>query len=214
MPDASRLIVFCAASLALAVLPGPAVLYVVTRSVEHGRRAGLVSAGGVGLGALLQAAAAAAGLSSLILASSTAFAAVKYAGAAYLLIMGVRRLLSRDVAQLTAAHVAVRPDLRRVFLQGIVVNVLNPKVTLFFFAFLPQFVDPQRGSTSGQIAALGAIFCLIGLCSDSGYALVAGTAADWLRQKRRFATLQRYVAGTVFVGLGLTAALTGNAPKS
>ena len=214
MIDPSRLTVFCAASIAIAAVPGPAVLYIVTRSVEHGRRAGLASAGGAAAGAALQTIAAAAGLASLLIASSTAFNAVKYTGAAYLIFMGVRRLLSRKVAELdTSTHT---PDLslRRVFVQGVVVNVLNPKVTLFLFAFLPQFVDPARGSESLQIAVLGAIFVTIGLASDTSSAVIAGTAAEWLRKKRRFARMQRYVAGTVFIGLGVTAALTGSVRKS
>ena len=214
MIDPSRLAVFFVACVALAVVPGPAVLYVVTRSVEHGRRAGLAAAGGAASGGLLQTVAAAAGLASLLIASSTAFNVVKYTGAAYLVYMGVRRLLSGEVAELeTAAHTPAL-SLRRVFAQGVVVNVLNPKVTLFLLAFLPQFVDPARGSESLQIAMLGGIFMAIGLVTDSTYAIVAGTAADWLRKKRRFARIQRYVAGTVFIGLGVTAALTGSARGS
>ena len=213
MIDLSRLMVFCAACIAIAAVPGPAVLYIVTRSVEHGRRAGLASAGGAAIGAMLQAVAAAAGLASLLIASSTAFNAVKFTGAAYLIFMGIRRLLTREVAELDAAAHTPELSLRRVFAQGVVVNVLNPKVTLFLLAFLPQFVDPARGSESLQIALLGAIFVAIGLASDTTYAVVAGTAADWLRKRRRFARMQRYVAGTVFVGLGVTAALTGSARR-
>lgn len=213
MIDPSRLTVFCAASIAIAAVPGPAVLYIVTRSVEHGRRAGLASAGGAAAGAMLQTIAAAAGLASLLIASSTAFDAVKYTGAAYLIFMGVRRLLSREVAELDSGAHTPDLSLRRVFAQGVVVNVLNPKVTLFLFAFLPQFVDPARGSESLQIAVLGAIFVTIGLASDTTYAIIAGTAAEWLRKKRRFARMQRYVAGTVFIGLGVTAALTGSARR-
>lgn len=211
MIDPSRLTVFCAACIAIAAVPGPAVLYIVTRSVEHGRRAGLASAAGAASGAGLQTVAAAAGLASLLIASSTAFDAVKYAGAAYLVTMGIRRLLSGKVADLDSAAHTPDLSLRRVFAQGVVVNTLNPKVTLFLLAFLPQFVDPARGSESLQIGVFGAIFVAIGLASDSTYALIAGTAADWLRKKRRFAKMQRYVAGTVFVGLGVTAALTGSA---
>lgn len=213
MIDLSRLTVFCAACIAIAAVPGPAVLYIVTRSVEHGRRAGLASAGGAAIGAMLQAVAAAAGLASLLIASSTAFNAVKFTGAAYLIFMGIRRLLTREVAELDAATRTPDLSLRRVFAQGVVVNVLNPKVTLFLLAFLPQFVDPTRGSESLQIALLGAIFVAIGLASDTTYAVVAGTAADWLRKRQRFARMQRYVAGTVFVGLGVTAALTGSARR-
>ena len=214
MIDPSRLTVFCAASIAIAAVPGPAVLYIVTRSVEHGRRAGLASAGGAAAGAMLQAIAAAAGLASLLIASSTAFDAVKYTGAAYLIFMGVRRLLSREVTELDTGADTPDLSLRRVFAQGVVVNVLNPKVTLFLFAFLPQFVDPARGSESLQIAVLGAIFVTIGLASAPTYAVIAGTAAAWLRRNRRFARMQRYVAGTVFIGLGVTAALTGSARRS
>ena len=213
MIDPSRLTVFCAACIAISAVPGPAVLYIVTRSVEHGKRAGLASAAGAAAGAGLQTVAAAAGLASLLIASNTAFDIVKYSGAAYLVYMGIRRLLSKEVAELdTNAHT---PDLslRRVFAQGVVVNTLNPKVTLFLLAFLPQFVDPARGSESLQIGTFGAIFVAIGAVSDSTYAIDAGTAADWLRTKRRFARMQRYVAGTVFVGLGVTAALTGSAGK-
>jgi threonine/homoserine/homoserine lactone efflux protein len=213
MIDPSRLTVFCAACIAIAAVPGPAVLYIVTRSVEHGRRAGLASAGGAAGGATLQTVGAAAGLASLLIASSTAFNAVKYTGAAYLVFMGVRRLLSGKVAELDAGTPTPDLSLRRVFAQGVVVNLLNPKVTLFLLAFLPQFVDPARGSESLQIAVLGAIFVTIGLASDTIYAIIAGTAADWLRKRRRFARMQRYVAGTVFIGLGVTAALTGSARR-
>lgn len=213
MIDPSRLTVFCAAAIAIAAVPGPAVLYIVTRSVEHGRRAGIASALGAAAGAGLQTAAAAAGIASLLIASSTAFAIVKYTGAAYLILMGVRRLLSKEVADLDALAHTPDVSLRRVFTQGVVVNLLNPKVTLFLLAFLPQFVDPARGSESLQIGVLGGIFVTIGLGSDLTYAVVAGAAADWLRKKRRFARIQRYVAGTVFVGLGVTAALTGSAAR-
>lgn len=211
MIDASRLLVFCLAAAAIAAVPGPAVLYIVTRSVEHGRRAGLASAAGAASGALLQTVAAAAGLASLLIASSTAFDIVKYTGAAYLIFMGIRRLLSKEVTSLDELGHTPDLSLLRVYAQGVVVNVLNPKVTLFLLAFLPQFVDPARGHEGLQIGTFGGIFVAIGLVSDSAYALVAGTAADWLRRKRRFARMQRYVAGTVFVGLGVTAALTGSA---
>ena len=213
MIDVSRLAVFCAACIAIAAVPGPAVLYIVTRSVEHGRRAGLASAVGAASGALVQTGAAAAGLASLLLASATAFDIVKYTGAAYLVFMGVRRLLSRAVVDLDEAGRTPDLSLRRVYVQGVVVNVLNPKVTLFLLAFLPQFVNPARGHESLQIAIFGVIFVGIGSLSDATYAVVAGTAANWLRQRKRFARMQRYVAGTVFVGLGVTAALTGSATR-
>ena len=213
MIDASRLAVFVLACIAIAVVPGPAVLYIVTRSVEHGRRAGAASAAGAASGAVIQTGIAAAGLAGVLLASETAFNVVKYAGAAYLCWMGLRRLMSKSIVELDPhAHTPEVP-LRRLYAQGVVVNLLNPKVTLFLLAFIPQFVDEARGHASLQFLVFGGIFCGIGWSSDTTYAIVSGTAAQWLRRNRRFARMQRYVAGTVFVGLGVTAALTGSASK-
>jgi threonine/homoserine/homoserine lactone efflux protein len=201
VPDASHLAIFCAAALALLVVPGPAVLYVVTQSIDQGRRAGLASVAGIHTGTLVHVAAATAGLSALLASSVLAFDVVKYAGAAYLLFVGIRRLAGRERAS------APRPT-RSLYRQGIVVNVLNPKTALFFLAFLPQFVDPSRGTPWRQILALGLIFGLLGIVSDSAYALVAGTLGDVLRSSARFERLQRFVSGFVFLALGAFAALT------
>ena len=205
-PD--RLALFAAAALALLLVPGPAVLYIVTRSVHQGRRAGLISVLGIHLGTLVHIAAATIGLSALLVSSATAFTAVKLAGAAYLIGLGLWTLLSRQAE----AEVALGGErrLRRVFAQGIVVNVLNPKTALFFLAFLPQFVDPHRGHAAVQIALLGLTFAGLGLVTDSLWAIAAGTAGDVLRRSRRFVQVQRYVSGTVFVGLGVVTALAGS----
>jgi threonine/homoserine/homoserine lactone efflux protein len=202
--DPATLWVFALASLALAVVPGPAVLYIVAQSVHGGRRAGVTSALGVASGGLVHVVAAVVGLSALLAASAEAFAVVKYAGAAYLVWLGVRTLLSSDdrIGGRRPEH-----TLRRTYRQGVVVNVLNPKTALFFLAFLPQFVDPD-GSTRGQLAVLGAIFVVIALTSDLVWALVAGSAAEMLRHSRAFLRVQRWVSGTVFVCLGVLAALT------
>jgi len=205
MSDLGTLAVFCAASLALAVVPGPAVLYIVAQSVHGGRRQGVVSALGIASGGLVHVLAAVIGLSALLAASAEAFTAVKLLGAAYLVYLGIRTLMSRD--DRIGGRVAER-TLGRTYRQGIVVNVLNPKTALFFLAFLPQFVDPH-GSTRGQLAALGAIFVVIALTSDLVWALVAGTAGTVLRRSRTFLRLQRYVSGTIFVALGALAATTG-----
>ena len=204
-PD--RLALFVAAALALLLVPGPAVLYVVTRSIHQGRRAGLVSVLGIHLGTLVHVAAATAGLSALVLSSATAFTVVKLAGAAYLIGLGLWTLVSRKAD----AEVALGGErrLRRVFAQGVVVNVLNPKTALFFLAFLPQFVDPHRGHAALQIAILGWTFAVLGMVTDSIWAIAAGTAGDVLRRSRRFAHTQRYVSGSVFVGLGVVTALAG-----
>jgi threonine/homoserine/homoserine lactone efflux protein len=208
MPDPSTLFLFAAAALALIVVPGPAVLYIVAQSIDRGRLAGFVSALGIAVGGLVHVTAAAIGLSSLLVSSATAFAAVKYAGAAYLIGLGLYTLLVRKAEP--AAALPRERRLRRRFGQGVVVNVLNPKTALFFFAFLPQFVDPDKGSAALQIGILGLLFVALAVISDSAWALVAGSASERLRGNRRFLGAQRYVSGSVFVGLG---ALTAGAKR-
>jgi threonine/homoserine/homoserine lactone efflux protein len=204
--DFGTFALFCAASLALAVVPGPAVLYIVAQSVDQGRLAGLVSALGICVGALVHVLAATVGLSSLLASSATAFAIVKYAGAAYLVVLGIRRLLTRETFEDDVQR-APRPH-RRLFTDGVVVNVLNPKTALFFIAFLPQFVDPDAGTATLQIFGLGLLFSAIALTSDSLWALAAGTAGAWLKRSRWYLGLKRWVTGTVLVALGLSATRT------
>jgi threonine/homoserine/homoserine lactone efflux protein len=208
IPDAAGLAVFVVAALALLIVPGPAVLYVVARSIHQGRRAGLASVLGIHVGTLVHIAAATAGLSALLVSSSAAFTAVKIAGAIYLVALGLWTLFSRR----PEAEVALggERNLRRAFAQGIVVNVLNPKTALFFLAFLPQFVDPDAAHPAVQIAVLGLLFALLGLVTDSLWAIAAGTAGGLLRRSRRFLRTQRYVAGTVYVGLGVVTAFAGS----
>ena len=205
MPASSTLLLFSLAALALIVVPGPAVLYIVSQSIDRGRLAGFVSALGIAVGALVHVCAAAIGLSSLLVSSATAFNAVKYAGAAYLICMGLWTIFRRRDEQ--PVSVPSERRLRRRFGQGVIVNVLNPKTALFFFAFLPQFVEPEQGSAALQISVLGLVFVMIAVVSDSLWALAAGTASERLRGNRRFLAAQRCVSGSVFVGLGaLTAA--------
>lgn len=203
MPSASAIALFCLASVALAVVPGPAVTYIVTQSIDKGRRAGLVSALGVASGGLVHVAAATVGLSALIASSATAFTTVKLVGAVYLIVIGVRRILSREedteVQAVPTAH-------RRLYAQGVVVNVLNPKTALFFLAFLPQFVDSSSGSIPAQVAFLGVLFALIALASDTMYALLADLLAGKLRRTGTGAKLRRWVSGSIFIALGITAA--------
>ncbi|TML72129.1 MAG: LysE family translocator [Actinobacteria bacterium] len=204
-PD--RFALFATAAVALLLVPGPAVLYIVTRSIHQGKRAGLVSVLGIHTGTLVHITAASAGLSALLVSSASAFTAVKLAGAAYLIGLGLWTLFSKTAD----ADVVLGGErrLRRVYGQGVVVNVLNPKTALFFLAFLPQFVDPHRGHPTLQIALLGLTFAALGLVTDSLWAIGAGAAGDVLRRSRRFAHVQRYVSGTVFVGLGVVTALAG-----
>jgi threonine/homoserine/homoserine lactone efflux protein len=201
VPDSTALGFFAAAAIALLLIPGPAVLYIVAQSAEQGRRVGLASVAGVHLGTLVHVFAAAVGVSALIVTSAVAFSVVKYAGAAYLVYLGIRKLLERDP---TLGVDRRAQPLRRAFVRGAVVNALNPKTALFFLAFLPQFVDPDRGGVWFQVVVLGFVFVLLGLVSDSLYALAAGTVGGVLRRRR---ALLRYGSGSVFIGLGAVTAL-------
>jgi threonine/homoserine/homoserine lactone efflux protein len=200
-PDSTALWLFSLAALALLAIPGPAVLYIVVQSAEQGRRVGLASVAGIHLGTLVHVLAASVGLSALIVASSVAFSTVKYAGAAYLIYLGIRKLLERDPP--TAVEQPGEP-LRRAFARGIVVNVLNPKTALFFLAFLPQFVDASRGGVWSQALVLGFVFVGLGLVSDSLYALAAGSVSGLLRRRRNAV---RRGSGVVYVALGAASAL-------
>lgn len=210
MPPSAGLGFFVVAALLLLITPGPAVLYIVARSMDQGRRAGLVSMLGVHVGTLVHIGAAAAGLSALLMASATAFSIVKYLGAVYLVYLGVRRLCEQTTP--TAARPpAVR--LGRAFVDGFVVNLLNPKTALFFLAFLPQFVDVSRGRVGVQIVVLGSIFVALGMFTDGLYAVGAGTAARWLRASPRFLASERWISGSMYIGLGVAAAFAPHSRK-
>jgi len=205
MPSLSTYAVFLATAIALLLVPGPAVLYVVTRSIEMGRAGGLASVAGITTATTVYVALATAGISSIILASTAAFDAVRYVGAAYLLLLGARRLLGRGVE--TAEPEAVPRTRRRAYVQGVVVNLTNPKTIVFVFAFIPQFVDPHARHAWTQVLVLGVSFATLGCLSDSTYALVAGSVADRLRGSDRIARVQRWLGGGVLVGLGILAAV-------
>jgi threonine/homoserine/homoserine lactone efflux protein len=200
IPSLTAVEVFAAASIALLLIPGPAVLYVVTQGAEQGRTAGLASVAGIHVGTLVHILAAAVGLSALILASAVTFSAVKFAGAAYLVYLGIRKLLERDRED---AIEPVRAPLRRVFARGAIVNVLNPKTALFFLAFLPQFVDTNRGAAWSQVIVLGLVFVALGLVSDSLYALAGDAVGSFLRSR---AQTMRGISGSIYIGLGAVAA--------
>jgi threonine/homoserine/homoserine lactone efflux protein len=209
IPDAATLAVFCGAALALLVVPGPAVLYIVASSIDGGRRAGAASMLGIQAGALVHVAAAALGLSSILAASALAFDTVKYLGAAYLVAVGLWTLL-RGGSPTDPDAPARRTRLRRRFAQGVVVQILNPKTALFFLAFLPQFVDASAGNVGLQMLFLGLVFTVLAILSDGTWVLVAGTASERLRGHQGFLRAQRYVSGSVFVGLGVATALSGS----
>lgn len=208
MPEPSTIAVFCIAALALLVVPGPSVIYIVTRSMDQGRTAGFVSVLGVHTGTLVHIAAAAAGLSALLMSSALAFNVVRYAGVAYLIWLGIARLVGRE--ELEEARGWSERKMARIYYEGVLVNVLNPKTALFFLAFLPQFVDLSRGPAWMQIVVFGTVFILLGIVSDGAYALLASTLAGRLKRNRRFAPLRRFVTGGTLIALGVGAALSGS----
>jgi len=208
MLDTAHLTLFAGAAIALLLTPGPAVLYIVTRSIEQGRLAGLVSVAGICTGTLVHVIAAALGLSAVLVSSAMAFTVVRCLGAAYLILLGLQTIWERDV--LSTDVVGNETNLSVVFRQGVVVNILNPHTALFFFAFLPQFVNPARGHVPLQMAMLGLLFVALSATTDSGWALAAGTAGRWLRMRPAFARGQRYVTGSILIGLGAATALSGS----
>ena len=207
MPSSTSLLGFIAAALVVLLIPGPAVLYIVARSLSQGHRAGFVSVLGLSLGALLHVAAATAGLSAILLASATAFGIVKALGAGYLIYLGLHTLFTRPSPE--AVKLSTSRSLRRVFADGVVVSVLNPKIAVFFLAFLPQFVDSSRGSVPRQVLLLGLIYVGLALITDGAYALLAGSLRDVLGGRVMQGPVPRYATGVIYLGLGVSTALAG-----
>jgi threonine/homoserine/homoserine lactone efflux protein len=215
MPSALSLLLFSGAALVLLVVPGPAVLYIVARSASQGRRAGLVSVAGIHTGTVVHVLAALLGLSALVVASATAFSTVKLAGAAYLVYLGVRALTARGhtTGEPVPGSSPDRP-LRRVFADGVVLNILNPKTALFFLAFVPQFVDVGAGHPSLQLLVLSALFIGLGLVSDGCYALAGSWLGGRLSRSPRSSRRADLAAGTSYIGLGLVTALAGDGRRA
>ncbi len=212
MPEVStspRFVAFLIASLILAVTPGPGVIFVVTRTLAHGRNAGLASVAGIGLGNFCKALLAAVGLAAIFAVSTTAFVIVKMAGAAYLIFLGIKTLRTRPA--LTTAPRPRSASHVRSFGDGFMVALLNPKTTLFYAAFLPQFADPSAPPLFQNIA-LGGMFVLIALCTDSIYALTASAMAMRLKARSELWPYARYVSAATFIGLGVLAAMAN--PRS
>lgn len=207
LPHGTLLTVFLVASFMLAVTPGPGVLYIVTRSVTQGRRSGLASVAGVALGNLGNALAASLGLAALFAVSAWALELVRYAGAAYLLYLGLRTVMGRSGTRANEWSLAPG-QLRRVFRDGLIVALFNPKTTLFFAAFLPQFIARGPDPTLQSIS-LGAIFVAIAALTDMAYALAAGSLAPFLSRARGIRVLGNYLAGSAYIGLGMFAAISG-----
>ncbi|KAA3641888.1 MAG: LysE family translocator [Armatimonadetes bacterium] len=207
MPDTSTILLFALASFILVIIPGPAVVYILTRSVSQGRTAGLVSAVGVNVGSAVHVLAAVLGLSIILAQSAVAFTTIKWAGVFYLAWIGIRTLRAGDTIFEQAT--TERQALRRVFIQAILVNILNPKVAIFFLAFLPQFVDPDAANPALQTFVLGMTLIVVGLVSDSIYAIIGGRVGDLFRSKPRAARNTRIGAGLTYLTLAGVAAATG-----
>ena len=207
MPSGTLLLGFVAAALVVLLLPGPGVLYIVARSVGQGYRAGLASVLGLSAGALVHVAAATAGLSTILIASATAFGVVKALGAAYLIYLGLRTLFAARPAIIIESSTPL--SLHRLLTDGVVISVFNPKIAVFFLAFLPQFVDPGAGPVPRQVFLLGLIYVALALITDSAYALLAGSLRHWLGGRVMQGPWPRYVSGSVYLGLGVSAMLTG-----
>jgi threonine/homoserine/homoserine lactone efflux protein len=200
----SAFLTFLGASLILALIPGPGVIYIVTRTLSQGRRAGLASVCGIACGNFANAAAASVGLAVIIAASSVAFVVVKLGGAAYLVYLGIKTL--RSSAPLEAPLVANRVSAVKLFRDGFFVALLNPKTTLFFAALLPQFIDPAA-SALAQSLILGSVFVCIALCTDSIYALTASALASTVRRRTGWRPYGRLISAATYIGLGIYAAL-------
>ncbi len=205
MPTAN-LALFLAASLALIVAPGPDSLYVLARGVGQGRRAGVISALGTSTGLLVHTSAAALGVAALLQASTFAYTIMRLAGAAYLLYLGIRTLLSKQSFNLPEA--GARTSGARMYAQGALTNILNPKVALFFVAFLPQFADPRSGALAPQMLLLGVVFALMGLAYLVLVALISSALGRLLRARPAWARRLRWLTGSVLVGLGMRLAIS------
>jgi threonine/homoserine/homoserine lactone efflux protein len=212
MPALSTIAFFLLAGLGILVIPGPSVLYILTRSMAQGRRAGLASVGGIETANMVHLVAAALGLSALLMTSALAFSLVKYLGAAYLIYLGVRTLLMRK--EHFALSTASPQKLSQLYANGLLVNLLSPKAALFYYAFLPQFIDPARGAAVEQLLILGGLFALLASCTDSLYALIGSSIGQWFKRSVRFQKIQRYVTGSIYILLGLSTAVAGSEKHS
>jgi threonine/homoserine/homoserine lactone efflux protein len=212
IPEIHNLLMFTLASLAILIFPGPAVALITARTMSGGVTAGWVATLGVSLGGLIHVAAATLGLSALLLSSGELFAAIKLVGAIYLVYLGIDRLLRHGEPLDARAGSESRP-LTRIFLEGVLVNALNPKIALFFLAFLPQFVGPGAASPARQVLFLGLLYVVLGLLTDGAYASAAGGLRKLATRRPGVFRMERYVTGSALIGLGLYAAAGGRADR-
>jgi threonine/homoserine/homoserine lactone efflux protein len=199
--DGSNFALFFAASWILIITPGPDMIYVITKGVSQGRKAGVISAIGITLGILVHTVFAACGLAIILKTSAMVFVAVKFVGAGYLVFLGIKAI--KDKTAFTVHNDQPQVKLRTVFIQGVLSNVLNPKIALFFLAFLPQFVNPQYGNASVQMVCLGLIFALLGVIFLVLLGYFSGTIGSWISRRRQLTRKIRWFTGGVLILLGL-----------
>lgn len=206
MIESTKFILFVGVAWALILAPGPDMLYVITRGVSQGRRAGMLSAVGVVCGILVHTTAAAFGLTLILQTSALAFLVVKYVGAIYLIYLGIKAWQDKSTFHLQASTSSV--SFRKVFWQGVLSNVLNPKIAIFFLAFLPQFVDKESSHVTLQMVILGLTFACFGLCFLLAVGYSSGTIGSWLTRRPQYAQFLQRLAGGILIGLGIRLALT------
>lgn len=207
LPSSEAFLAFTIASLTLLLIPGPAVMYITALGLREGRRPATAAAVGLGIGNFVHAMAAALGLSALLVSSALAFTVVKYVGAAYLIYLGIQALRKRDEVASGVGSVAAGTTAAREFRRGIVVNVFNPKVAIFFLAFVPQFIDPGRGSVAGQVFFLGVWFVALGITTDAIYGATAGELGVWMRARPGIQRAINKLSGCIYILLGVLSAL-------
>ncbi|WP_109830538.1 LysE family translocator [Reichenbachiella versicolor] len=202
IPEFENILFFMISASMLIIIPGPAVLYIMMKSMEHGYKAGFVSVLGIGAGAMVHVVAAGIGISALLVASSYAFLVLKYLGAIYLIYLGVKKLFDKNTSESIEIGKSEK-RLGKIFSEGLIVNVLNPKTAIFFLAFLPQFISPEKGGTVFQIVFLGLLFTVIALLSDSIYVLASAKITQLIKGNKKYFSIQNRVMASIYILLGI-----------
>ncbi len=202
IPELESILLFLTAATILVIIPGPAVLYIMSKSIEHGRKAGIVSVLGISIGGLVHVIAAAIGISAIILASTLAFSILKYLGALYLIYLGIKKILKKTPTP-EQQEIGTKQRLSKIFYEGVLVNALNPKTAIFFLAFLPQFISPANGGVTSQIIFLGLLFIVVALLGDLLYVILSSKIASWIKSSKASGRVQRYIIGAIYIVLGL-----------
>ena len=204
MPRVQTIMLFMATALALNLTPGPSILFILSRCLGRGRSAAIASVFGLATASIIQALAPAFGLSALFVYSPLGFDIIKYCGATYLIYLGVSSFLKSGIAGVTECISGVRrPSFMKSYYEGLVTDLFNPKLLLFFFAFLPQFVDTNRGEAWEQMLILGLLFQVTGIPTNLAVAFAGGSLAGWIAHRPTLARIQNWLSGTLLIGLGI-----------